>query len=385
MVVEELEIIVTAKVEEAVREVMKLAPQIKQAMKQVQETFSKVNTKSMQNKFQQAVQFIKKKMQDLKKSTQNNEILIKVNNKEAQKQISQLEKEIESLQKKISGRELKLNITNNTLDKMKEDTNQSVIKEMPEAGNKAIKQETYKRLDNNSNYTALIKESDKLNSEIIRYNELLSIAKSKMSELGQQTAQTATTQNRLSSFFSTFKQKIDESKPSMSNLKNSFNEIPKITQNITNNIKGMGKGLKQGIGHIFKYAGALFSLKSIYSILSSCANSWLNSQSVGAKQLSANINYMKYAMGSAFAPVIQWVTSLVYQLMKAIQSVVYALFRVNIFANASAKSYGAIADNAKKASKETNKLADFDEIHNIQNNDNTDSGGTNSRNSCSKF
>ena len=61
--VEELEIIVTAKVEEAVREVMKLVPQIKQAMKQAQEAFEKVDTKKMQSKFQQAVQFMKKKIQ----------------------------------------------------------------------------------------------------------------------------------------------------------------------------------------------------------------------------------------------------------------------------------------------------------------------------------
>lgn len=375
MTVEEIEIIVTAKVEEAVREVMKLAPAIKEAMKQAQETLSKVDTKTMQNKFQQAVQFMKKKMQDLKKSTENSRIAIKINNKEAQQQISQLEKEINSLQKKITGRELKLNITNNTLDKIRSDTNKSVIKDMPNAGNKVIKQETYKRLDNDTNYTSLVSQSDKLNKEIIKYNTLLKEAKSKMSELGQQTSQTKAIQSKLSGFFSTFKEKLAQAKLSVENLKNVFKQMPKLTQNITNNIKNMGKGLKQGLGHILKYAGALFSLRGIYSTLSSCAQSWLSSQNAGAKQLSANIDYMKYAMGSAFAPVIQWVTNLVYQLMKAIQSVVYALFKVNIFANASAKSYGAMAGSAKKAKKETKQLAGIhDEINNIQNNDNSDSG-----------
>ncbi len=106
-------------------------------------------------------------MQDLKKSSENNEISIKVNNKDAQKQISQIEKEIDSLQKKITSRQLKLDITNNALDKIRNDTNQSVIKkEIPEAGNKQIKQETYQKLDNNVNYQSLVKQSDKLNSEI---------------------------------------------------------------------------------------------------------------------------------------------------------------------------------------------------------------------------
>lgn len=79
--------------------------------------------------------------------------------------------------------------------------------------------------------------------------------------------------------------------------------------------------------------------------------------------------------GSALAPVIQFVTNLVYQLMKAIQSVVYALTGVNIFAKASAKSYTSMAGSAKKAKQETKQLAGIhDEINNIQNNDNSDSG-----------
>ena len=352
-----------------------MLPTIKKTMKQAQEAFSKVDTKVMTNKLHQAVNFMKKKMQDLKKSSENNEISIKVNNKDAQKQITQIEKEIDSLQKKITGRQLKLDVTNNALDKIRNDTNQSVIKEMPDAGNKRITQETYKRLDSNTNYQSLVKQSDKLNSEIEKYNALLNSAKSKMSELGQQISQTATAQSKLGSFFSSFKQKIEQAKSSSKGLHNSFSKLPKITQKITNNIKGMGTGFKQGLGHVMKYAMALFSLRGIYSVLSNSARSWLSSQNAGAKQLSANIDYMKYAMGSALAPVIQFVTNLVYQLMKAIQSVAYALTGVNIFAKASAKSYSAMAGSAKKAKQETKQLAGVhDEINNVQSNNNSDNG-----------
>ena len=363
-----------------------MLPAIKEKMKQVQEAFSKVDTKTMTSKLHQAVNFMKKKMQDLKKSSENNKIAIKVNNKDAQKQITQIEKEIDSLQKKITGRQLKLDVTNNALDKIRNDTNQSVIKEMPEAGNKQIKAETYKKLDNNASYQSLVKQSDKLNSEIEKYNALLNSAKSKMAELGQQISKTSTTQNKLSSFFGAFKQKIEQVKPSLNGAKNTFSKMPsigqnlsKITQSVTGHIRNMGGGLKNGLGHILKYAGALFSLQSIYSTLSGCAQSWLSSQNAGAKQLSANIDYMKYAMGSAFAPVIQYVTGLIYQLMKAIQSVVYALFRVNIFAKASASSYTSMAGSAKKAKNETKQLAGIhDEINNVQSNDNSSSGSSGS-------
>lgn len=330
----------------------------------------------MTKKIQQAVQFVRKKMQDLKKSNKNNELSIKVNNKDAQKQITQIQKEIESLQEKISSRQLKLNVTNESLDKIRADTNQSVIDQMPEAGNKAIKNETYSRLDNDVTYKALIKDSDKLNNEIIKYNTLLESAKNKMAQLGSQTNQTSVSQNKLSNFAKNFKGKLEQAKISTSGLKSSFNKIPKVTQNITNNIKGMVTGLKGGIGNVLKIAGALFGLQTIYSTLRSAASSWLSSQNSQARQLSANIDYMKYALGSTLAPVIQWIVNLIYQALKGVQSLIYALTGVNIFANASAKAYSNMAGSAKKAKEETKQLAGIhDEINNIQDSNNSDSGG----------
>ena len=343
---------------------------IKEKMKQVQETFLKVDINAMTSKLHQAVNFMKKKMQDLKKSSENNEIAIKVTNKDAQKQITQIEKEIDSLQKKVTGRQLKLDITNNALDKMREQTRQNVIKNMPDAGTKRINQYTELKLYQNDEYVKLEKQSDKLNGEIIRYNALLDSAKSKLIELNNETSQTATTQNRLSSFFGTFKQKIEQVKPSITGIKNMLSKTPsigqgisRVTQNITNNIKGMSAGVKNGLGHVLKYAMALFSLRGIYSVLSGCASSWLSSQNAGAKQLSANIEYMKYAMGSALAPVIQFVTNLVYQLMKAVQSVAYALTGVNIFANASANAFKNAQKQAKNTSKQLSNV--HSEINNV--------------------
>ena len=101
MTIEEIEIIVTAKVEEALQKFKEIAPTIQKSVKQAQEAFSKVDTKVMTNKLHQAVNFMKKKMQDLK----NNELSIKVNNQDAKRQITQIEKEIGILQKKITGRQ----------------------------------------------------------------------------------------------------------------------------------------------------------------------------------------------------------------------------------------------------------------------------------------
>lgn len=73
-------------------------------MKQAQEAFSKVDMKEFNKKVQQAAQLAKKQLQDLKKSSDNNQIKIKVTNAEAIKQIRQVKKELEALQKQQTAR-----------------------------------------------------------------------------------------------------------------------------------------------------------------------------------------------------------------------------------------------------------------------------------------
>lgn len=370
MTVEEIEIIVTAKVEEALKEFQKILPEMTKIIKQTQEQLANVDMSKLQKAVKQQMPLFKKQIQNLKKSIENNDISIKINNKDAEKQISQTQKQIDSLNEKINARQIKLNVINPQIDKIVDDTRKNVTPEGINPNDKAMDTTVNNALNGNKDFTSLNSQAQKLYTEIEMYNKQLDVAKSKMAELKQQTSQTVTTQNKLSSFFSAFKQKIEQVKPTILGVKNIFSKMPNIgqnlskeTQSITNNIKGMGTGFKNGLGQVLKYAGALFSLRSIYSALSSSANAWLSSQNAQAKQLSANIDYMKYAMGSALAPVIQFVTNCVYQLLKAVQSVVYALFRVNIFANASASAFKNAQKQAKNTSKSLSSV--HSEINNV--------------------
>lgn len=349
--VEEIEIIITAKVEEALQEFGKILPTMKTIIKQAQEELSNVDMSKLQKAVKQQMPLFKKQIQNLKKSIENNDISIKINNKDAERQISQMQKQIDSLNEKINARRLKLDIITPKLDKI---ANEPMNKVNPA------------RLENNKQYINLSDKEEVLVKEIQYYNKQLSEAKSKMAQLKQETNRTATTQNKLSSFFSAFKQKIEQVKPSISNIRNNFKGLSKLTQNITK----MGTGFKNGLGQVLKYAGALFGITKVYQVLRECASAWLSSQNAGAKQLSANIDYMKYAMGSALAPIIQFVTNLVYQLMKAIQSVAYAMSGINIFAKATASSMNKTAGSAGKASK---SLAG---VHNEINNVSDNNGGS---------
>ena len=78
--------------------------------------------------------------------------------------------------------------------------------------------------------------------------------------------------------------------------------------------------------------------------------------------------------GSALAPVIQFATNCVYQLLKAVQSVVYALFKVNIFAKASASAFKNAQKQAKNTSKQLSNV--HNEINNVGDKGNSGSGNS---------
>lgn len=155
-------------------------------------------------------------------------------------------------------------------------------------------------------------------------------------------------------------------------------EVEAFKKNTINAGK-MNDGIKQSIKSLSRYALALFSLSTIYSFLSSSANSWLSSNDLGAKQLSANIEYMKWAIGKSLQPVIETLVSWMYKLLQLIGMVANALFKVNIFSKASAKDFesskkstAGIAKNTKEAS---NNLASFDKLDVLQENKDSKSGG----------
>lgn len=125
-----------------------------------------------------------------------------------------------------------------------------------------------------------------------------------------------------------------------------------------------------------KYSLALFGIRSAFYAVRNTSNEFLSSQDAVAKQLSVNISYLKYAIGSMFAPVIEYLTNLMYKLLQVIQYIVYYFARINIFAGKTAKSYANMGASAGKAAKEAQKqLQAFDELNNINLDKNNGSGG----------
>lgn len=370
--VEELDIIIQASVEQALTEFKKIVPQLKKTIKQVEDNFNNVETKGMVTKVQQAVQQVKQKVNEVKNTGID---------KKLQSQFDKAGTSVEKYQGQLEQLKEKLKQVYTDMDTIQANTWKKYTPEGIEVGNKAIEPTVNNALGNNKQYQGLSKEANKLEQQITSLNSKLNTTKQEYSQIAGQIQEINSKQGIWGTTISKVRSIIDNVKKSIKGAKNNFEGISTVTEKvksgcsqilgvttkITTRIKQMGTGFKKGLIHILKYAGALFSLQSIYSGLSNIANTWLSSQNSGAQQLSANIEYMKYAMGSALAPAIQFVINLIYQLMKAIQSVVYALTGINIFANASAKAYSNMAGSAKKAAKETKQLAGVhDEINNIQ-------------------
>ena len=379
--VEELDIVVQASVEQALTEFKKIVPQLKKTIKQVENNLNNVETKGMIVKVQQAVQQVKQKVNEVKNTGID---------KQLQSQFEKAGASVEKYQGQLEQVKEKLRQVYAEMDTIQTNTWKQYTPDGVELGNKAIEPTVNSALEDNKQYQGLSKEATKLEQQITSLNSKLNTTKQEYNQIAGQIQEVSAKQgvwgnavNKVRGIIDNVKKNIKGTKDNFEGVsaitekvKNGCSQILGVTAKVTTRIKQMGTGFRKGLVHVLKYAGALFSLQSIYSGLSNTANAWLSSQNAGAQQLSANIDYMKYAMGSALAPVIQTVINLIYQLMKAIQSVVYALTGINIFANASAKAYSNMASSAKKAAKETKQLAGVhDEINNIQNSD-SGSGGS---------
>ena len=405
MTVEEIEIIVTAKVNEALKDFKKLAPEIKKEIEKVRDVINNVEFKTIVKETEKASEIIKGKVENTKKA------------------ISGINKSFKPFHvKRIGLDEAKTSTRNLTEEQIRLKSEMSKVAELMrkqqrdsreyiELRNKLhLLNRQYQGLpiinvnnQNNSNWedpkrkiTGINKnfkpfiETSSNENSISLWDEL----KNKILEAKGYIEQC---RNSISKIFSTgieiqkinreiakVNKEIDEldnpkSEGFFSKLINSVNiainkirGMTGITDKLKKSVNKVSSGFKGGLGTVLKYAGALFGISTIYSTLKSSASSWLSSSNAQAQQLSANIEYMRYALGSSFAPIIEYIVNLVYQLLKGIQSVVYALTKVNIFARATASSMNNASKSAGKASKSLSSV--HSEINNVSSDNGSSSG-----------
>lgn len=137
----------------------------------------------------------------------------------------------------------------------------------------------------------------------------------------------------------------------------------------------IGNKTENIIKKVAKWGLAIFSIRSAYNFIRQS----VSTLSQYNEKLATDIEYLRYSLASALQPIIENIIQLIYKILAYINYIAQAWFGVNIFANASVKSF----EKAKKSLSGSNKqakelqktLAGFDEMNILQDGSTTKGGG----------
>ena len=118
------------------------------------------------------------------------------------------------------------------------------------------------------------------------------------------------------------------------------------------------QNFSKGINSIKKFALSLFSIRSIYSLISRASSQYLSQDTETANKLQA----AWIGLGSIFAPLIEKIANFVIKAVKYINIFVKALTGADYLTRAMTKSMDKLNKSAKATSK---TLASFDELQNL--------------------
>ena len=140
-------------------------------------------------------------------------------------------------------------------------------------------------------------------------------------------------------------------------------EETKGTQGITEGINNLGNSFQNAVSKAGRLALAIFGIRTAYNLLKSASSELATYD----EQYAANLEYIRFVLTQAIAPVLRGVVQLAMNLLGIINAIVQALFGVNLFANGSAEQFQKMKKGASgvgKAVKEIKKqLMGFDEVN----------------------
>lgn len=126
----------------------------------------------------------------------------------------------------------------------------------------------------------------------------------------------------------------------------------------------LSKGMSDIIGKVTKWGLALFGIRTAYSFIRSAVNEVVQQDELMKNQ----IEYMKYAVGTALKPVFEIILNVIYKIIAGIGSIIKLITGINIFSKATANNFKNMNTSASALRK---TLAGFDEMNVIN-----QSGGT---------
>ena len=155
--------------------------------------------------------------------------------------------------------------------------------------------------------------------------------------------------------------KVQEYKTRIENVKlqKQVAEVEQIKKGFGN----VGSAIQKAVSKAGRLALSIFGIRAAVSALRSASSDLANYD----QQYAANLEYIRFVLTQAIAPILRGIVQLAMQLLQYINMIASAWFGVNLFANGSAESFRKMkagASGVSKAVKEIKKqLMGFDEIN----------------------
>lgn len=160
---------------------------------------------------------------------------------------------------------------------------------------------------------------------------------------------------------------IEKTKNKMIQLNNQKNKLGDTAP-----INNLGKSFENSIKKVGRLALGIFGIRSAYMALRSASSDLAGYD----EQYATNLEYIRFVLTQAIAPVLRGIVSLAMKLLQLINMIVNALFGVNLFSKGSAESFNKMkkgASGVSKAVKEIKKdITGWDEVTKLS--DQSDSG-----------
>lgn len=163
---------------------------------------------------------------------------------------------------------------------------------------------------------------------------------------------------------------VGKIKEFIKNIRNVGNETDKVKKKSKGFGNDFAKNLSSGIKSIKKFALSLLSIRTAFSAVSKASQAYLSFDT----QLSASIQNSWNVLGSLLAPVLEYVAGLFSKLVSVVASFVQALTGIDLVARANAKALDKQAKSTKNASNASKQLSSIDDISTLSSSSGGDSG-----------
>lgn len=212
----------------------------------------------------------------------------------------------------------------------------------------------YKRINDQLN-----REANKNEQIIEKYDE----AKIKLEEMKIELNKINKLQEETAMLAGDYRSQLQDVNNKITIQQQQQQKVAKFNRDIKKFGSSMNNSMEKLVKKTVKWGLVIFGVRSAYSLISRS----MSILSQYDKQLSTNIEYIRWTLATALKPVIEWIIKAVFKLIQFINTLIYRLTGVNLLANATPQKFKETTKELKKTNKQAEELhkqlTGFDEMN----------------------